>query len=203
MELVSYLGWPNCYRLANREVELVVTGDVGPRLIRFGFIGEDNEFAEFSDQVGQTGGDQWRLYGGHRLWRAPEVIPRTYTPDNGPVEIRGDGNTLLAIQQVESSTGIQKEIEVRLDDDDNRVKVVREHQAGLVYPDFGASLECFTNAEMLEVETLGPLTTLEPGSTVEHVEQWHLYRDVDPGDLSDDAIDAIAAKFAEAIPVGT
>lgn len=48
--------------------------------------------------------------------------------------------------------------------------------AGLEYPDFGCSVEIFTNAAMLEVETLGPLATLEPGSAVEHVEQWSLDR---------------------------
>jgi len=48
--------------------------------------------------------------------------------------------------------------------------------AGLEYPDFGCSVEIFTNAAMLEVETLGPLTTLEPGSAVEHIEQWSLDR---------------------------
>jgi hypothetical protein len=46
----------------------------------------------------------------------------------------------------------------------------------LEYPDFGCSVEIFTNAAMLEVETLGPLTTLEPGSAVEHIEQWSLDR---------------------------
>jgi len=58
MEKVTYRGWPNCYRLANGEVELIVTGDVGPRIIRFGFIRDDNEFGEFSEQGGQIGGTE-------------------------------------------------------------------------------------------------------------------------------------------------
>ncbi|MGP8243040.1 MAG: hypothetical protein ACLQVN_00805 [Bryobacteraceae bacterium] len=49
-------------------------------------------------------------------------------------------------------------------------------RAGVEYPDFGCSVEIFTNAAMLEVETLGPLATLEPGGAVEHVEQWSLHR---------------------------
>jgi hypothetical protein len=53
------------------------------------------------------------------------------------------------------------------------------------YPDFGCSVEIFTNAAMLEVETLGPLATLEPGSAVEHVEEWSLHRAPALNDASD------------------
>ncbi len=46
------------------------------------------------------------------------------------------------------------------------------------YPDMGCNTELFTNEEMLEVESLGALVTLEPGGSVEHVEDWHLVADV-------------------------
>ena len=36
MERTSYGGWPNCYRLSNGLIDLVVTADVGPRIIRLG-----------------------------------------------------------------------------------------------------------------------------------------------------------------------
>jgi hypothetical protein len=49
---------------------------------------------------------------------------------------------------------------------------------GKTYPDFGCSIEVFTNQAMLEVESLGPLTRLEPGESVEHVEHWYLFRDI-------------------------
>ena len=42
VEKIEYKGWHNCYRVSNGEVELVVTGDVGPRIIRFGFVGGQN-----------------------------------------------------------------------------------------------------------------------------------------------------------------
>jgi len=45
------------------------------------------------------------------------------------------------------------------------------------YPDGGANFETFTNEEMLEVESLGPLVTLEPGQyTQDHVELWSLIK---------------------------
>ena len=46
------------------------------------------------------------------------------------------------------------------------------------YPDMGASFEMFTNAEVLELETLGPLTRLAPDGRLEHVERWSLHRGV-------------------------
>jgi hypothetical protein len=46
------------------------------------------------------------------------------------------------------------------------------------YPDLDTPLEVFANAEVLEMETLGPLVTLAPGAAVEHVEDWHLFRNV-------------------------
>ncbi len=46
------------------------------------------------------------------------------------------------------------------------------------YPDFGCNFETFTNEEMLEVESLGPLSLLEPGAVVEHNETWRLFADV-------------------------
>ena len=57
------------------------------------------------------------------------------------------------------------------------------------YPDFGCSFETFTNNEFLEIETLGPLTKLQPGKTVEHVEYWSLHRNVNLPEITDDAID--------------
>jgi hypothetical protein len=45
------------------------------------------------------------------------------------------------------------------------------------YPDFGCNTECFTNADICEVETLGPLTKLAPdGGFVQHEETWSLHK---------------------------
>src|SRR5690349_10985616 len=39
IEKTEYGGWPNCYRISNGEVELIVTTDVGPRIMHYGFVG--------------------------------------------------------------------------------------------------------------------------------------------------------------------
>ena len=277
---VAYKGWKNCCRISNGKVELVVTTDVGPRVIRFGFTGEDNEFKEYTEHAGKTGGKEWRLYGGHRLWHAPEDDPRSYIPDNAPVSLEEHKGFIRLVQPTEDRTGIQKEIDIALSPKQAAVRLthrlrnmnlwtvelapwalsvmapggkviiplpprgphpsnlapantltmwaytdmsdprwtwgneyimlrqdsavsrpqkigvmnkngwvgfvrnrhlfvkVCSYQPGAAYPDLGSSTETFTNDEMLEVETLGPLVHVQPEGVVEHVEDWFLFRDV-------------------------
>ena len=59
IEKVAYKGWKNCCRIANDDVELIATLDVGPRVIRFGFVGGRNEFKEYDAQLGKRGGKRW------------------------------------------------------------------------------------------------------------------------------------------------
>lgn len=122
MEKIAYQGWNNCIRLSNGIIELVITADVGPRVIRFGFVGAQNEFDE--DWLGVTGGDVWRNYGGHRLWHAPEHPVRTYAPDNGPVTIEEHDGFVRCIQSTEANTGIQKEMDISVASVGTRVRVV-------------------------------------------------------------------------------
>jgi hypothetical protein len=58
------------------------------------------------------------------------------------------------------------------------------YEAGKEYPDRGSSAELFTNGEILEVETLGPLVVLQPGQSVDHTEEWFLFDGV-PSPASD------------------
>ena len=85
IHLTDYHGWPNSYRITDGNIELVVTTDVGPRIMRYGFADGQNLFYECPPQLGGTGEPWWLLRGGHRLWIAPELIPETYALDNGPV----------------------------------------------------------------------------------------------------------------------
>jgi len=114
VEKMEYKGWRNCYRVSNGEIELVVTGDVGPRVMRFGFVGGQNLFKEFADQLGGTGEPKHQLRGGDRVWKAPEDPVATWAPDNLPVEITITANGLIARAPVEPLTSLQKEIEVRM-----------------------------------------------------------------------------------------
>ena len=123
-EHYNYKGWENCIFISNGKIELVATTDVGPRVIKFGAEGGKNLFKENKDMLGKSGGDDWRSYGGHRLWHAPEEMPRTYFPDNSTVPYKINENTLILSQETEVPTGIKKEIEITMNEKENFVKLV-------------------------------------------------------------------------------
>ena len=69
------------------------------------------------------------------------------------------------------------------------------------YPDGGCNFETFTNEDMLEVETLGPLVTLEPGASAEHTEVWRLLDGV--GEVRTEAdVEARVAPLLSAVNPG-
>jgi len=300
LERINYQGWPNCYRLSNDIIDLIVTTDVGPRIIRYGFVGDKNEFKEYPEMVGKSGGDEWRIYGGHRLWHAPEAKPRSYFPDNFPVAIKQIGPVIRLTPPLETTTGIQKEIDIELTSEGTHVRVTHrlrnanlwpiepapwalsvmapggkviiplpprapseghllptgmmaiwpytdladnrwtwgtqyimlhqdaqaaspqkiglmdtdgwiayinaghmflkkfEYVQGATYPDFGCSVETYTNSDMLEVETCGPTVKLEPGQIVEHVEHWFLFKDIKMPNGDDDVNRTLLPKVISA-----
>jgi len=120
---IAYGGWPNCIELSNGIVELVVTTDVGPRIIRYGLTGQTNELCEVQSTLGVTGGDEWRIYGGHRLWHSPESKEWTYEPDNYPVRWEEIGQGVRVIQNIEEKTKIRKEIDIALCPDSTEVSL--------------------------------------------------------------------------------
>ncbi len=124
MKIIPYKGWQTCYQLSNGLIDLVVTGEVGPRIIRLGFVDDVNELFEDSEWLGRNGGATWINYGGHRLWHAPEIKPRTYAPDNDPVTVEQYDEFVRFIQCVEPLTGIQKEIDIALSPGKAQVRVV-------------------------------------------------------------------------------
>lgn len=290
LEKINYSGWANSYRLSNGQIELVITTDVGPRIIHFSFVGGENELNLFPDMAGKTGGDDWRVYGGHRLWHAPEQNPRSYSPDNSPVRFEDHGEFIRTIQPIEAANGIEKEMDISLSADSPIVRIthrLRNHNvwpitmacwaitvvekhgtaimplpprgpqpesllptttvaiwpytamndvrwtwgykyimlrqdpahpysqkagvaspdgwiayvrnnhlfakwspqlAGGTYPDFGCTIETYADGNGLEIETLGPLQTVETGASIEHIEHWGLFDGV-PTPTSDDDID--------------
>lgn len=114
MTHTRFLGF-DCVALENRTLELLVTQSVGPRIISLRFNGGDNLFAELPDLTeALPDGDTYHFYGGHRLWHAPEAMPRTYVPDDDPVEISASSDSLVATQLPEALTGIQKSIQISL-----------------------------------------------------------------------------------------
>jgi hypothetical protein len=125
LERISYRGWDNAYRLSNGVVELVVTADVGPRILFYGFRNGENLLHEVAEEAGKTGGSEFRLYGGHRLWASPEV-ERTYYPDNTRVAVSQHGRATRFTAQREElppGTNLQKELEIELAATGSQVRI--------------------------------------------------------------------------------
>lgn len=127
VDKVTYFDNIGCLRLSNGTVLVDVTVDVGPRIIRYGFEGEENILGEAPGASIQTELGAWKPWGGHRLWTAPEANPRSYVPDDSPVEFRASNELSLHLKQpVEPPTGIQKEMTVTLDAEGTGVSVLHQ-----------------------------------------------------------------------------
>lgn len=127
VEKVRYFNQPNCFKLTNGNVDVIVTTDIGPRVIAYRFVGGENILGELSkDTVVKTEFGEWHPWGGHRLWHAPEVMPRTYSPDDSPVDYEIVGNDSIRLtQSVEPATHIQKEMVVKLESTGTAVTVTQ------------------------------------------------------------------------------
>lgn len=93
MEIVPFLGRERNARIVSGNAEMIVTLDVGPRILFFGPTGGNNLLYTIGEDEGHAGGDEYRFYGGHRLWIAPEERARTMQPDNAPVDYRVEAST--------------------------------------------------------------------------------------------------------------
>ena len=303
MQKVSYLGQPNCFGLSNGTVEAIVSTDIGPRVLRYGFCGGENLFAEVPDLVTQTPLGDWKPWGGHRLWTAPELMPGSYAPDNDPVHYQQQGANGIELHQPVDKAGVQKTLRVQLAESSTRVEVLHritnqnpwpirvaawastimrgggmtvlpqepfrshdqclsaaramvvwyftdladprwrigsryiclrtdehraapqkiglsnkqkwcgyllgttlfikrfDYQVGLEYPDFGSNNETYTTCNYMEVESLGPLQTLAPGESTEHLEVWFLFKDVE-ADGNEESLDNAISPFLAELKLG-
>ena len=129
---INYKNYGKCLEISNGTVDLLVTLDLGPRIIRYGFCGKENMMYEDLDRV--NGYDKpdlkemfganakWYLYGGHRLWISPEYT-ETYYPDNNPVEYEAAENMAVFSCDVQEVTGLQFSTCVALSDEGSDVRI--------------------------------------------------------------------------------
>jgi hypothetical protein len=284
----SFHGWPNTYRLSNGMVEARVVTAVGPRIISFNRVGEENVLYTRAGELGGQGEADWTFRGGWRLWISPEVKETTYVPDNSPCEVEIVDDVLVVTGPLQPPAGIRKQIEVRLADGAPQLRIVARiknisqrdltyaawslpvlrpggralipldvgpltafdafrrlifwsytehddpryrfgdrlvqidhakvqpplspragrrddeskigvdssqgwaayvlegtmflkrfpHTQGATYPDGGSTIEVYSSSEFLELENLGPLTTIAPGEEIVLPEDWWLFEDV-------------------------
>jgi len=114
IEEIEFHGWKRNLRLSAGGFELVITLDVGPRIIRYAFENGDNVFKEVPEELGQSGEDDWKLRGGHRFWTAPEG-KHSYVTDNEPVAYEKDGKRAVEITSPKCKKyGFRKKLRVAM-----------------------------------------------------------------------------------------
>ena len=107
---MDYYGIPT-YSIENQYLHAEVLEKAGPRLVRLSLAGsQENLLAETPDLGWETPYGRFHMYGGHRLWHAPEVPRRTYVPDDESVEIEDLLDGVRITGPVEQVTNIQKSL---------------------------------------------------------------------------------------------
>lgn len=101
--------------LDNGFIHIEALTQAGPRITHLSLPGGENLLVRLgaNDKRNTAYGDLYFI-GGHRLWHAPEALPRTYIPDNDGLTV-GDIPDGLRLQgPTEPGSGIAKTIELRL-----------------------------------------------------------------------------------------
>jgi hypothetical protein len=114
---LPFAGWKRNLRIQGPTTELIITTEVGPRILRYAFHDARNVFVEMPDQFGGSGEKKWMIRGGHRFWTAPEA-DHTYELDNVPVPWKKIGEAAVEITQPPSPFGFQKTLRVELRKDE-------------------------------------------------------------------------------------
>ncbi len=148
IEPTAFGGWANCLRIANEHAELIITLDVGPRVLCYSHLpGGKNVLKASAEELGKVGEAEFAARGGHRIWLAPEN-ERTYFPDNSPVTHELLSNGVRLENPAQAPWQIKKELKITLAAETSEVTL--EHRA--------------TNAgtEPATLATWG-ITVMEPG----------------------------------------
>lgn len=135
LEIQNYKDFGKCLSISNDKIEAIITTDIGPRIISFGFKGQENILFDTRSAFEPMGGKEfdnhyfngaaWENLGGHRLWIAPESLPETYNPDINPVEYTIDKNTVTFTQAPQTQNGVQISLKITMDE--QKAEMLVEH----------------------------------------------------------------------------
>jgi hypothetical protein len=95
-------------------LELDYLENAGPRIVGLRYKGSANLFASVPEISIPTPYGDYHYIGGHRLWYAPEAMPRSYVPDNDGLTVSELPNGVLLQGKQESDTKMRKSIEIHI-----------------------------------------------------------------------------------------
>ncbi|MCD6509691.1 MAG: hypothetical protein J7L11_04790 [Thermoprotei archaeon] len=102
--------------------------EIGPRILYLAHKDDSdiNLFGVIPEFAIDTPEGKWKIYGGHRLWVSPEAMPRSYSLDDKPVDVRIRGGEVIIEGNPEPENFIRKRITIRPRSDGNSVEVIHE-----------------------------------------------------------------------------
>lgn len=110
--------------ISNAHLKLEFLRDAGPRIVRLiPAAGNANLFAETPHIRLPSPYGPYPLYGGHRLWIAPENPSHTYAPENGGVTIEATENGATVHRPAGPHSPIAKTLSITLHHDRPAVTV--------------------------------------------------------------------------------
>jgi len=127
---VNYKNFGKCLSLSNDFMEVLVTVEIGPRIIKCNLKNRENMMFEdvdrnFSNDVSSLFGEgkTWYTYGGHRIWLSPESFPETYYPDNDKVLYSVSAHGAEFVPPVQEVTGIQIVVKLEMAADKPEIRI--------------------------------------------------------------------------------
>jgi hypothetical protein len=120
----DFYGYPTRH-LVSRFLELDCLENAGPRIVRLSYKGSPNLLAELPKVAIPTPYGDYHYLGGHRLWHAPEAMPRSYIPDTDGLTVSELADGLILDGKTEPGAGIHKRIEIQLNP--NQPVVILKH----------------------------------------------------------------------------
>lgn len=109
----------------NGDIKLGIALEFGIRIPFLSYKGSENLFFEQPKQMTDLSTELgWRVYGGHRLWIAPES-EKNYCPENAPISYQVFEDKIVLSQQNDEWLKVKKSIEISFEQD-NVVKLVHK-----------------------------------------------------------------------------
>jgi hypothetical protein len=111
---VPAFGWNRCLRLASAGAEVLVSIEVGPRILSYRRPDGENVLRAYPEQMGTSGEDEYMVRGGHRIWVSPET-EITYAPDNSAVTVeQGSQGAVRLVNKASTRGPVRKELTLSL-----------------------------------------------------------------------------------------
>jgi hypothetical protein len=116
----------NGIELTNGTARIVAAKDFGPRIVAYLIGDEPNILGWHPHAAVTTELGEWRPYGGHRLWMAPENMPLSYSPDSEPVRVEELSELSMSVTGDIDAAKVEKRMTISMDGSGSGVTI--EHR---------------------------------------------------------------------------